>query len=119
MAQKKQPFDLVLTKDAAAGNNDVRMDPIPPGWLYCVQHLAVENETTAFTSLRVIKGGRGGEFLLEEHVTCLADRLYWMEAPVYFTEGQYPLVRFVGCTAGDRLRVYVTGWRQEGRELDA
>jgi hypothetical protein len=119
VAQKKQPFDLILPKQAAAGSNDVRSDPVPAGELWCVQHLTLENETTDFTSARVIKGGRGDEFLLEEQLDPEGGQLYWMTDNVYYTEGQYPLVRFAGCTVNDRLRVYLTGWKQEGRELDA
>lgn len=119
MAQKKQPFDLTLTKQAAAGSNDVRADPVKPGRLWCVQHLAVENETTDFTSFRVLKAGRGGELLLEEQLDPEGGQLYWMNDNIYLTEGQYPLVRFVGCTADDKLRVYLTGWWKEGVEIDA
>lgn len=119
MAQKKQPFDLSLTADADAGSNDVKMDRVPSGWLYCIQHTAVENETTDFTDFRIMKGGVGGEFLLEEQELPEGGVLYWTNEGYYLHEGQYLLVRFTGCSAGDKLRVYLTGWRQIGRELNA
>ena len=66
MADKKRPFDLRLSSDAASGSNDVQMDRVKPGRLYCIQHIAFENETTDFTEARIMKAGQGGEFLLEE-----------------------------------------------------
>ena len=118
MAQKKQPFDHVLSAKAVAGSNDVEMDPVESGCLVCVQHLGVENKTTDFTSFRVMKAGVGGEFPLEEQLDPEGGELYWMNDNIYFTEGQYPLVRFVGCTANDVLKVYITGWKKEGVELN-
>lgn len=113
MAQKKQPFDLELTLDAADGSNDLQTDRVPSGFLSCIQHVAVENETTAYTDLRVMKARPGREFLLEEEDLPQAATLYWMADDFYLTEGQYVLVRLTGCTAGDKLRVYITGWMQD------
>lgn len=119
MAQKKQPLDLILSRQAAAGSNDVQSDPVPAGQLWCFQHVTVENETSAGTDIRIMKAGRGGEFPLEEQDSPQAATLYWMTDDIYLTEGRRLLVRFTGCTLGDRLRVYGCGWRQEGKELDA
>jgi hypothetical protein len=119
MAHKKQPFDLILSKQAATGTNDVRSAPVPENQLHCYQHVTVENESHAFTDLRIMKAGRGGEFLLQEQDSPQAATLYWMTDNVYLAEGQQLVVRFTGCTADDKLRVYGCGWKQEGKELDA
>lgn len=113
MAQKKQPFDLELTLDAADGANDLRMDRVPVGFLFCIQHVTVENETTAYTNLRLIKARPGREFPLEEQDSPEAATLYWMADDFYLVPGQYLLARLTGCTAGDKLRVYITGWLQD------
>ena len=119
MAQKKQPFTLTVTHTAEAGSNDLAMHPVEENILYCVQHLAVENETTDFTSIRVLVKERGDELLLEEQLDPEGGLVYWMTDNVYLTPGQRLTARLAGCTAGDALRLYLRGWRQEGVMLDA
>lgn len=117
MAQKKHPFHLILSKKAAAGSNDLEQGQIPDGQLYCVQRTAIENETTAYTDLRILIAGAGGEFLLAEEDNPEAATLYWVDTPFYLREGQYLVCRLSGCTANDILKAYITGWWQAGREL--
>lgn len=116
MGQKKYPFDWVLSKVATAGTNDVKTDPVRPGRLYCLQRVAVENESTAYTDLRILKGGGGQEIVVQEEDTPLADTLYWTSCPMYLTEGQHLIARLTGCTASDVIRVYVSGWWKEGND---
>ena len=117
MAQKKQPFDLVLSKTAVAGSNDLRTEQVKPGWLWCVQRVAVENQTTLYTDLRILKAGRGAEFLLAEEDNPSAATLYWVDTPVYLMEGQYLVARLSGCTLSDVLKVYLTGWKAQVTEV--
>lgn len=114
---KKQPFDLVLTKSASSGSNDVRTDQVKPGWLWCVQHVGVENETSEYTDLRLIKAGRGSEVLLEEADSPQAATLYWMDDDTYLMESQYLVARLSGCTDGDVLKVYISGWMSPTPEV--
>ena len=118
MGRKKYPFFEELRQLAVSSPDDVAMERVKPGRLYCIQHVTVENETTDFTSFRILKAGVGGEHPLVEQLDPEADELYWMSDDIYLTEGQYLLVRFVGCTADDVLKVYYTGWWQEGVILD-
>lgn len=118
MAQKKQPFDLVLSKTAASGSNDTQSEPAESGELWCIQRLAAENQTTDFTELRILKTGGAGELLLAEQTGGLAATLYWVDQPFYLTEGQYIVARFTGCTASDILKVYLTGWKTQASELE-
>lgn len=118
MGQKKYPFEDILTKQASAGSNDVQMSRIRSGWLYCIQHVAIENETNDCDDVRILKAGAGGEFLLFEEDATEAATLYWIDEDIYLTESQYLLVRFTGCTLADELKVYIRGWRQESRVLD-
>jgi hypothetical protein len=113
MAQRRQLFDDILSVDAVAGSNDLESERVESGWEWCVQHLAVENETSNFTDFRVLKERAGSEYLLEEQDSPLADVLYWSGEEYYLSDGQRLVVRFTGCTAGDRLRVYLSGWRRE------
>jgi len=118
MAQKKQPFDVTLTLTAAAGSNDVRMARVDAGWLYCLQRIAVENQTSVSTDVRLLVAGGGEEVLIAEQDTPLAATLYWIADPAYISEGRYLLARFSGCTAGDLLKVYLTGWKQKSLLLE-
>lgn len=118
MAQKKQPFDLVLTKTATAGSNDVEMERVPSGWLYCLQRIATENQTSPGTDIRLMMAGGGEEVLVAEQDTPLADTLYWITDPVYIGEGKFLIARFSGCTASDLLKCYIMGWRQRSLELE-
>lgn len=118
MAQK-HPFHLVLSKKASAGSNDLAQEEIPDGRLYCIQRVAVENKTSAYTDLRVLIGGGADEFLLEEQDSPQAATVYWLDKAVYLREGQYLVCRLSGCTANDVLKAYATGWWQDARELNA
>ena len=118
MARNKWPFETVLTKSASSGSNDVAMERVSPGWLFCLQRIAAENQTSPGTDLRFLVAGGGEEVLLAEQDTPLAATLYWITDPAYLSEGRYLIARFTGCTASDLLKVYVTGWKQKSPELE-
>lgn len=118
MASKKFPFALVLSKKAATGSNDLEMDLIEDGQLYCVQGVTVENETSAYTDLRILIGGVGEEMALFEEDTPQAATLYWTTDEVYLREGQALVCRLSGCTSGDKIRATLRGWWQQGREVE-
>lgn len=118
MGQKKHPFHLTLSGKATAGSNDVAMEQVEDGRLYAVQRTSFENETTAFTDARVLVGGVGGEHVVAEQNSPEAATVYSLDDDIFVTEGQYVLVRFTGCTLNDVLKVYLSGWWQQARELD-
>lgn len=118
MGQKKHPFDLPLSALASAGTNTLEMDPVRPGRVFCIQRAAVENETTAYTALRILKGGRGTEMLVSEQMAPQAARLYWEDDDIYLTEGMYLVCRLTGCQANDVLRAYLMGWWQQDGEAN-
>jgi len=66
MGQKKHPFYHEVGGNASAGSNDLEFGPVEDGRLYCIQHVTVENETTAYTDLRLLTASGGREHLLEE-----------------------------------------------------
>ncbi len=117
MGHKKNPFDDVLTLKASAGSNDLRTEQVKPGWLWCIQRVGVENETTAYTDLRILKAGRAAELPLEEQDSPQAATLYWMTNAVYLMEGQYVVARLSGCTADAVLKAYITGWKSKTAEV--
>ena len=112
MPVTKIPFDYTLTKIATAGSNDLVCPVVEAGWMYCVNHITVENLTTNYTSLRLIKVVAGQELVVAYYAPCLVGVPDWYDFPSYHFEGQYALVRMAGCAAADQLRVYVSGYKQ-------
>ena len=118
MGQKEHPLDYEFSGKAAAGTNDVSGPQTPSGRIVCVQRCGVENETSGAADVRVYKAGIGAEVLVAEEDAVQAATLYWFSEPIYLHEGQHLLARFTACTAGDILKVYLTGWYTESRELE-
>ena len=114
MANKKMPWDHLITRDAVSSPDDLVIENRVENQLLCVQWLSVQDETTAFTSLRIIKRVGSSERPMSEQMTPQAGRLYWSETPIYLPAGHDLIVRFVGATAADKLRVYATGWKVAG-----
>lgn len=113
MGHKKNPFDRVYTTAAAAGSNDVEMDAVGSGYLYCIQRIVVENEDNGSADVRILKGGVGAELMIAEEDQVQAATLYWLDNVFYLHEGQRIIARFTGCTAGDLLRMALLGWWTE------
>lgn len=110
MGSQKVPYYDVLSKVAGAGSNDLESDQVETGRFYCIQSIAVENETTDYTKLRLLSAGTGGELPFAEQKDPLAATLYWFEDDVYLIEGMYIVARLTGCTANDVLKVYLRGY---------
>ena len=89
--------------------DDLNDEPVPNGYRLKVDHLSVENQTTAYTRL-VVGISNGGEFheLIEED-TPAADNIYWHDRPIYIPEGWYLRFRLTGNTSGDVLQAYING----------
>ena len=97
---------------AAATNEDLDIGPVPAGEEWAIEHLSAEDETTAFTTLRV---GilRSLSFMpLEEQASPSAATLYWNSRPFYLREHESLRVRFTGTTNADKLRAYYNGTRR-------
>lgn len=95
---------------AGATNEEITIGPVPPGRLWVITNLALEDETTAFTSARVLMTGYGEEHVLIEGVTLSAATLYWADTSLYIPEGRTLLIRYVGTTSADVLTAYINGF---------
>lgn len=113
MAEKKAPYDWILTGDAAAATHDLKSDRCPSGEIWCVQNATTENLDNAPSTIRLMKGGAGVEFPLDEDTSPAEDTLSVFPHNFFLTPGQFILARFTGCTAGDRLRAYATGYKEK------
>jgi hypothetical protein len=101
----------VYKKSAAATNEELKVGPVDPGYIWIVNWFAVEDETTAYTYLRGLIAGGGKDHYLFEERSPLAARLYWSSVPIYVPEGRYLVARLNGTTSGDVLRMYVEGFK--------
>ena len=112
MPVTKIPFFYTLTRTAVVGTNVIDSPAVEPGFVYCVQHIAIENLTSNYTSLRLIQVVAGQEIVVAYHAPCVANAPDWYDYPIWLTEGQFGRVRLAGCVAADQLRVYVSGYKQ-------
>ncbi len=89
--------------------------PIPSSTMLMVQHTVEEDEDTDFDSLRVGYGENVANFVpWEEHVTCVAARLYWQAKEVHFVpEMNRVIFAFYGTTVDDRINALVEGYTME------
>jgi hypothetical protein len=95
---------------AAATNEDITIGPVPPGHLWVITNIALEDETTNFTSARISITGYGEDHHLIEDKSLLAATLYWYDGSVFIPEGRSLRVRFVGTTSADVLAAYINGF---------
>lgn len=113
MANKKQPFSWILRRDAIAAADSFLSYIVPSGYLYCVQRVAFEDETTLVTDVRFYVSTPGRDFVIAEKDTLAADTLYVYDEPFYMVEGARLKVAVTGATGGDKLVAYVAGWYQQ------
>lgn len=99
----------LVKKSAAATYDDLDDEKVNNGNRLEINHISVENRTTAYTRL-VIGMSDGLEFhkLVEEDAPA-ADDIYWHDRPFFVPEGWFIRCRLTGCTNGDDLRVFING----------
>lgn len=111
METKRDFYQTSLTaKSAGAAFDDLNDDRVAPRSFLVVTHVSVENETTAYTNLRVGVDQRGSIRFHEEEKNPAADEIYWTRSRFFVPEGAYLKVRCVGCTASDILKVNIQGY---------
>lgn len=104
------PYDSHKTIVSGGGTyDDVNDDRIRPGWLLEVSHISVENQTTAFTNIRIGVDHGGVFFIHEEEKNPVADEVYWTKSHFYVSENERVKVRCTGCTSGDFIQVFIEG----------
>jgi len=109
-AEKENVFRQRLSKVAAGGTfDDLKFGPIKAGEIYHIQGLAMENEATTITDIRVFIDGHGYNHYLYEQKAPAAGYLYWAEDDFYVFEGEELVIRFTGCDPLDKLAAYLNG----------
>lgn len=103
-------------KEASDGSTDVdiELNEVPLGYKRTIQHIAAEDETTAFTELRIGYKNRfdryhwwGGQ------KTPQAGTLYWMDESKVLQELDVLVIRFTGTTNLDALAAYIDGFTEK------
>ena len=108
--ERENVFRRRLSAVSAGGTyDDLKFGPVKSGELYKIEQISVENETTAFTKIRVFTNGHGYSHYRFEQASPAATTLYWSEEDIYLGEGDILVVRCTGCTNGDKLAAYLDG----------
>lgn len=94
---------------AGASNEDIKSAYVPDGVVWTLDHVAIEDETTACTSARVGIERRGKFSPLAEQLSPVAGVLYHTGQPFRLEAGDRLMARFVGSTSGDKLRLVANG----------
>ena len=107
---KRNYFRWRGVKVAAAGTNEIAFPRVEPKRQYHIARVAVENETTASTDVRILVRGHGWDHYEMEQDSPAAATLYWDSDPIELSEGEDLVAKWTGATANDRLVFYVSGW---------
>ena len=96
-----------------ASLEDVSSSEVPEGIMWELRRINAEDETTAFTSLR-LGITRGTTFIpLAEQIAPLAATLYGQGDPYYLAPGERMTARFTGTTTADKLVLRFNGLSRE------
>lgn len=100
----------VCTGDSVQYIND---SVVKPADILVIDRVSVENETTAFTKLRVGVYSVGVFYPLEEQTSPAADTLYWTADEITICEGENLRVELTGCILGDVVSVWISGYKNQ------
>lgn len=93
-------------------NVDIEEEPVELGSKLHIQHISAEDETNAFTYLRIGYVKNGKHHWWVEQKSPSAGTLYWMSDPKVLTGGMALVIRFNGTISGDKLAAYLDGFRE-------
>lgn len=89
----------------------VKSDIVPPGELWCLQHISYENETHAVgTFRRYLERGDYNHYLAEVQGPGAAELITW-DGELWLMPGDRLTIRQVTPTASDVLSLYATGYK--------
>jgi hypothetical protein len=96
-------------KSGGASYDDLETPPLKANQFLIVDHVSVEDETTAYTNLRI--GIKAGSVFtpLEEEKSPAPGEVYWSKSELKITEHERFCCRLTGCTSGDVLKATIQG----------
>ncbi len=101
--------EYIQKKSGGATYDDLETPPLKENTSLTIDHVSVENETTAYTNLRI--GIKEGPIFtpLEEEKSPAAAEIYWTKSELKFVEHERVCCRLTGCTSGDALKATIQG----------
>ena len=91
----------------------LRIDPVDPKTLRVLTHVAVENQTSAYTKCRLGISNGATDHFLDELTTLAADELAVSRSDILLGEGDFFFAELTGTTSGDFLTMTCIGWEME------
>jgi len=101
--------EIIQKKSGGAAYDDLETPPLKPNQLLVADHISVENETTAYTNLRIGPSEGGILTPFEEEKNPAAANVYWTRSELRFIEHERVCCRLTGCTSGDIIKATVQG----------
>jgi len=86
------------------------LDPVPPKTLRVLTHVTIEDETTAFTKVRLGILNAGVTFYVDELKAVLANELCVSRSDILLGEGDRFFAQLTGTTTGDLIKMVAIGW---------
>ncbi len=104
----RRRLTVVSAEEAPLNINDSQIES---GFIAVITRIAVENETSDYTRLRigVVEGNIFHPH--EEEQNPNEDTLYWTSEEFYLSEGENLRIELTGTTSADRINVYIEGYR--------
>jgi hypothetical protein len=107
----KAPLRIHEQVTASGGTYDyVKSSIVPPGQIWCLNHIAYENETGARGTFRRYYEGHGYNHWLAELAGPGAGELVFTDTKHYMIPGERLCIRQATCTANDVLTLYAEGY---------
>jgi len=114
MLQSKRLIYNRTTKTSAdTGTNNLRTDPVEPDRIHHYIIISVENKTSPYTTLRIGAYNDGVFHPCFEEISPGAGELIFSADKITLREGMQLQAELKGCTAGDHLEMYISGYWEE------
>ena len=116
MAQKQSLRLHYTDTKSGAGLQTLRSDPVPAGELWCIQRHSYEGSaatSSGNTRARVHIEGHGYKHYISDKNEPTAALLYWDDAAVWLTEGERLVLEWDQAADGNKLDLYLDGYREE------
>ena len=91
---------------------------VRPGDILILDRVAVENETSSYTQLRIGVLSGGVFYPFEEQKTPSLDTLYWASDEIVVAPGENLVIELTGCTSGDKVNIYLCGILNEKKRKE-
>jgi len=115
----KSPIRIRKHAKATGGTYDyVQTDIVPTGRLWCLQHIAYENETGARGTFRRYIEGHGYNHYVAELQGPGAAELIHTDKDQWLLPGERLTIRQATCTAADVLSLYCDGYETDSPYIE-